>query len=94
MLQFKFQLVLCYKARQSKFTLVATHYAKAAAERLDLMKGMDNGHRISPLVETFDEVKKRMRFFPRLTSYSDDEESSCKHPSVPNSDSRKKAKHG
>ena len=93
MRQFKFQLVRRYKARQSEFALVATHYAKAAAERMDLMSEIDDGRRISPVVETFDEVKKRMRFFPRPKSYSDDEET-CKDRSVPNSDSRKKAKRG
>ena len=89
MLQFKFQLVRRYKAKQ--FVQVATHYAQAAAERMDQMKGMDDGRRISPVVETFDEVKKRMRFFPRPQPYSQDEE--CQRP-LPSNASHKKAKHG
>jgi hypothetical protein len=80
-----------YKAKQSEFAWVATHYAQAAAERMDQMKGIDDGRRISPVVETFDEAKKRVRFFPRPRPYSRDEE--CQHP-LTSSASQKKAKHG
>jgi hypothetical protein len=50
MLQFKFQLLQRYKARQSEFALVATHYAKAATESMDLMNGMDDWRHISPVI--------------------------------------------
>jgi hypothetical protein len=65
MVQPKLQLVRQYRGKPSEFVLVATAYAKAAAERMGLWKGVDGGRRTVPVLETLEEAKKRERFFPR-----------------------------
>ena len=65
LVQPKLQLVRRYKARMAEFATVATVYTRSAVERMDLMKDLDDGRRVGPVLETFDESKKRERFFPR-----------------------------
>jgi hypothetical protein len=68
MLQSKFQLVRRYTAKRSEFARIAAIYTEAAAERMDQMKGLDDGRRVSAALETFEEAKKRERLFPRPVS--------------------------
>jgi hypothetical protein len=68
MMQPKLQLVRRYHGKPSEFVLVATAYTRAAAERMELWKEVDDGRRVVQVVETFEEAKKRRRFFPRPQS--------------------------
>jgi hypothetical protein len=65
LLQSKMQLVRRYKGKLSEFAKVATVYTRAAMERADLMKNLDDGRRVGPVLETFDYAKKKERLFPR-----------------------------
>lgn len=66
--QQKFQLVRRYGGRPSDFAKVALAYAKAAAERMALWKGVDDGRRVMPVQRTFEEMKKWEHHFPRPRS--------------------------
>jgi hypothetical protein len=68
MVQAKLQLVRRYKGRYQDFAQVATAYAKAATERMELWKGIDDGRRVMPVQVTFEEAKKMERLFPRPKS--------------------------
>jgi hypothetical protein len=49
---------------------VAVAYAKAAAERMEMWKGIDGGRRVSAPQRTFEEAKKWEYHFPRPKSPS------------------------
>ena len=68
MVQSKLQLVRQYKGKPSDFVKIATTYATAAVERMDMWKGIDDGRRVMPVQQKFNEAKKRERFFPRPNS--------------------------
>ena len=68
LVQQKLQLVRKYRGKPSEFVPVATAYAKAAVERMDMWKGVDDGRRTVPAIETFGAAKMRERYFPRPRS--------------------------
>lgn len=74
MVQPKLQLVRKYRGRPSEFVQVATAYATAAVERMELWKGIDDGRRVGPGLETFKDAKKIGRCFPRPKSPVVDED--------------------
>jgi hypothetical protein len=63
--QHKLQLVRRYKGRPSDFARVALAYTKAAAERMELWKGVDGGRRAAPPQRTLEEAKKWEHHVPR-----------------------------
>ncbi len=77
LVQPKLQLVRRYRGKPSAFVQVATAYAGSAAERMELWSGVDDGRRAVPVPETFEEAKKRARFFPRPRSPPPPVEEEC-----------------
>ena len=58
------QLPMRVKGSLREFVPATMWYARLAAARMGIMKGMGDGRRLSPRLETFKEIKARLYHYP------------------------------